>query len=76
MNNRITLILNYIILVFSIAINPSYWGKNIKKLKIKKKKNRAKSLKEISKVGKLHKGWLGEFSCVHVQWHRQIFGGR
>ena len=42
MNNRITLILNYIILVFSIAIIPSYWGKNIKNsnFKIKKKKKK------------------------------------
>ena len=42
MNNRITLILNYIILVFSIAINPSYWMKNIKNLKKKKKKKKKK----------------------------------
>ena len=48
MNNRITLILNYIILVFSIAINPSYWGKNIKN---KNKKKRAKSLKKYPKLG-------------------------
>ena len=40
MNNRINLILNYIILVFSIAINPSYWGKNIKNLKKKLKKKK------------------------------------